>query len=140
MICEICELPIEGDQSFIYSNLGDRAVHAACLDDQDVNHCEGCGSPYKPASTWQRYCSGECIPHGTKARYEYENRHGGACDLCRRANTKYMAEWRNKNKPAKRQQEERQHARDRALRKLAQQYPRKFKAILDAELASVERS
>lgn len=101
--------------------------------------CEGCGQTFQPVIFHQRFCSTECIPHGTKAGYEAHKRTDRKpCDLCRQAHTVYQREWRNKNRESQRRITAGQRARDRALRKLAQQYPRKFKKLYDAELAAME--
>lgn len=104
-----------------------------------MKRCERCGEQFQPVIYRQRFCSKECIPHGTKAGHEAHKRAGEqSCDMCRHAESIYIREWRNRNRDRQQSIEARQHARERAMRKLARQYPRKFKKLLDAELAAME--
>jgi hypothetical protein len=84
-----------------------------------------------------RTVAGE-IEHGTYGGYQAHKRIGeGPCTDCRRANSSYQAAWRRRNPASQSLNAERQAARDRALRKLAERFPAELESLYAAELAAL---
>lgn len=78
------------------------------------------------------------IKHGTYGGYQRcKRRPDKACADCRRANREYIAGWRQKNPALHGVNATVQMARDRALRRLAVEFPVEFKALYDEELSAL---
>jgi hypothetical protein len=77
----------------------------------------------------------ETIKHGTYGGYQAHKLKGiPICEPCRLANNAYQRDYRKTNPDRQAVNVARQHARDRALRKLARAHPVEFRALYDAEL------
>ena len=80
------------------------------------------------------------IAHGTHRGYTAcRKRPEGSCLRCRRANAAHAAEWRAANPAARDLCIARDAARDRALRRLAKQFPAEFQALHKEELAALSQ-
>ena len=78
------------------------------------------------------------IEHGTRRGYaQCVKRAEGACPACRRAQSDYMQEWRQRYPTAQKREQHKQDARGRALRALARAHPAEFRRLYDAELAKL---
>lgn len=79
--------------------------------------------------------SGKC---GEYAGYQAHKRaKEDPCAACRQANREYMAQWRVRNPALQSLHTTNQHARERAMRRLAVMFPAELQALYDEELAQL---
>ena len=100
--------------------------------------CETCDGTYKPVAPRQVYCSSECVPCGTYAGWNLHAKRGESpCDDCRAAQSAYARRRRAANPDTYEREKIRDKARERALWKLAQKYPKPFQRLYEAELKGI---
>lgn len=72
---------------------------------------------------------------GTYAGYQYHKKHGeDGCEPCRVANSTYQRD-RRRDPKVRQREYERKAARERAVWRLAAEYPGRFRELVEAELA-----
>lgn len=75
------------------------------------------------------------INHGSYAGYQVcQRRPEGSCEECRKATREYMAEYRKRRPEVQARERLKRRARERALWKLARQFPREYRVLVHDEM------